>query len=893
MQGPFGSGQGSGQGSAFRGSAAEALAARGKSPSRPAPERAQAARAAAHRVAMAWRTLRLQLRFLVPLVITLVGAAWLAAPVLDNLTLRWFSRDLNSRGLLVSNALSDSIAQALAAERPARLAPLLERTLQDERLFAIAVCSADGRLLRSTERFPRSLSCADATRIAALAEPRLGLAGGAVHVGVQDVRAQRSIVPAGAPDAAATAAPSATPPSGSADRQLERAADRPPGRSAEAPADRAATAPADDSANDATAQPQGPAELVARLVLLHDLSFVERRSQDTRRYLVGLIAALGLVIAVITVAVAQLSWRGWVAGTRALLRGEGLLSPMLAASGGPLALAPELEPLAADLRVRLREMEDEFRRSQGPQGEWTAGRLRTLLQTQLSGDQVIVVSNREPLIHDRDPLGTLVERRPASGLVTAIEPVVRACSGTWIAHGGGSADRATVDAFDRVQVPAEDHGEGSEAAGAYLLRRIWLTEAEEQGYYYGFANEGLWPLCHVAHVRPVFRESDWATYREINQRFADAVVAEARIEDPVVLVQDYHFALLPAMVREQLPNATILTFWHIPWPNPESFGICPWRQEILQGLLGSTILGFHTRYHCKNFIETVDRYLEARIEHEHSTIALKEKETLVEAYPISIEWPEPGVVARWPAVAQCRARVVQRLGIAPPAAADGSVAEPPGLVLAVGVDRFDYTKGILERLNAVERLLEKHPQWRGRFVFVQVAAPTRSALDEYRGFQERIHRVTERINQRFAQPGYQPVHLLAEHHGHDALNELFRAANLCVVTSLHDGMNLVCKEFIAARDDLQGVLILSRFAGAARELPESLIVNPYHVEETADALHRAATMPAAEQRERMASLRSTVREFNVYRWAGRMLSDAGRWRLRARIEARVRRHQPG
>jgi trehalose 6-phosphate synthase len=483
---------------------------------------------------------------------------------------------------------------------------------------------------------------------------------------------------------------------------------------------------------------------------------------------------------------------------------------------------------------------------------------------------VIIVSNREPYIHERAG-GALEVRRPASGLVTAVEPVMRACSGTWIAHGSGSADREVVDARDRVAVPP-GHAD-------YWLRRIWLTPEEEQGYYFGFANEGLWPLCHVAHVRPVFRESDWQAYKLVNQRFADAVVAEARSEDPVVLVQDYHFALLPALVRERLPEATILTFWHIPWPNPESFGICPWRREILQGMLGSTILGFHTRYHCKNFIETVDRYLEARIEHEHSAISYQRKETLVEAYPISIEWPAEGALPGGAPVAECRRRVVARLAL------------PPEAVLAVGVDRFDYTKGILERLNAVERLLEKHPAWVGRFVFVQVAAPTRSSLDEYRSFQERVQRLAERINQRFGKPGYAPVHLLAAHHEPPQVMELLRAANVCVVTSLHDGMNLVCKEFVAARDDLQGVLVLSRFAGAARELPEALIVNPYHVEETADALHQAATMPAAEQRERMASLRSTVREFNVYRWAGRMLADAGRGRLRARIEARVRSHQ--
>jgi len=743
------------------------------------------------------KSLHLQLRFLAPLLVTLVAAAFFALPLMDRLTLRWFARDLNMRGTLVTNTLSDAIGDAISDAKGARLQTLFDRAVQDERLFAIGLCSLDGTMLRSSASFPRTLDCQQAQVAADLPEPRLRLAGGPVHVGVHTV--------------------------------------------------------------------QGESGAVAKLVLLHDLSFIDRRSQDTRRYLLLFIAALGLTIALITVVVAQLSWRGWMSGTRGLLRGEGLVRPMMA--------TPEMAPLAAEIRLRMRDLEDEYRRAQGPQaGDWDPERLRALLRTQLQGDQVIVVSNREPYIHENGANGVVI-RRPASGLVTAVEPVMRACSGIWIAHGSGSADRKVVDRHDRVGVPP-----GREE---YVLRRIWVSAEEEKGYYYGFANEGMWPLCHVAHVRPVFRESDWEQYRTVNQRFADAVVVEARNEDPVVLVQDYHFALVPAMIRARLPRATILTFWHIPWPNPESFGICPWRREILEGMLGSTILGFHTRFHCKNFIETVDRFLEARIEHENSTISFKSEETLVEAYPISIEWPSEQVRASWPTVAECRRRVFERMAL------------PADTCLAVGVDRYDYTKGILERLHAVERLLEKRPEWIGRFVFVQVAAPSRSLLEEYQTFQERIARVTERINERFRRPNYLPIHLFAQHHEHDAVTELFRACDVCVVTSLHDGMNLVCKEFVAARDDEQGALILSRFAGAAREMTEALIVNPYHVEETADALDRAATMPPAEQRERMASLRMTVRENNVFRWAGHMLSDAGRSRLRERIEARVRSHGNG
>jgi trehalose 6-phosphate synthase/phosphatase len=739
------------------------------------------------------KTLRLQLRFLIPLVLTLVLAALIALPLMDRLTLRWFARDLNNRDALVANTLADAITEAETDGKAWRVQSMFERAVQDERLVAIALCSADDRLLRRTDGYPRTLGCARAREISGHADPRLQVEGGAVHVGVHALDAK-----------------------------------------------------AEDSDS---------------LVLLHDLSFIDHRSADTRRYLVGFIVLLGLAMALITVVVAQISWRGWVSGMQGILRGEGLIRPLL----NP---PPELMPFASEVRARLRDLEDEYRRSLDLMSGWTPERLRSLLQTQLRGDQVIVVSNREPYLHERLNDGRVIVRRPASGLVTAVEPVMRACSGTWIAHGSGTADREFVDERDRIAVPPGAHD--------YTLRRIWLSPEEEEGYYNGFANEGLWPLCHVAHVRPVFRESDWQFYKEVNRRFADAVVAEARSEDPVVLVQDYHFALLPELIRERLPRATILTFWHIPWPNPESFGICPWRREILQGMLGSTILGFHTRFHCKNFIETVDRYLEARIEHEHSTISFRDKETLVESYPISIAWPDDTV--RWPSVEECRRRVFERLELA------------PGTCLALGVDRFDYTKGILERLHAVERMLEKRPEWIGRFVFVQVAAPTRSALEEYRAFQQRIHSVADRINQHYGTPDYQPVRLLAEHHEHEAITELFRACHICVVTSLHDGMNLVSKEFVAARDDEQGVLVLSRFAGAARELSEALIVNPYHVEETADALHRAATMPPAEQRERMASLRMTVHENNVFRWAGRMLADAGRFRLRERIAARVQRH---
>jgi trehalose 6-phosphate synthase len=601
----------------------------------------------------------------------------------------------------------------------------------------------------------------------------------------------------------------------------------------------------------------------ARLVLVHDMRFAEGRSIETKRYLFYFFIALGAIVALITIVIAQLSWRGWVHGLRALLRGEGLVRP------AGLAVVPELRPFARDVRALVRQLEGRYRPRDESQTAWTPDTLRSLLAGELSGHEVIVVSNREPYIHVRTPDGIRVQR-PASGLVTALEPIMRACSGIWIAHGSGSADRETVDAHDHILVPPD--------APAYQLRRIWLTPEEETGYYSGFANEGLWPLCHIAHVRPTFRSSDFEHYRTVNARFADAVKQEAKSPDPIVLVQDYHFALLPRMIRDRLPRATIIAFWHIPWPNPEAFAICPWREELLDGMLGSSILGFHTQFHCNNFMDTVDRTLEARVDREAFTVSFKTCLTAVHRYPISVDWPpDPKLLAK--STAQARADVRRRLGL------------PADHALGIGVERLDYTKGILERFRAVDRLLELEPQWIGRFTFVQIAAPTRGMIADYQDYAQRVKAVADEINARFSRAPHPPIVLLAEHHEPESIYEFFRAADLCFVSSLHDGMNLVAKEFIAARDDERGVLVLSQFAGASRELPEALIVNPYDADQCAAALHLALTMGPDEQRARMRLMRGLVGDYNVYRWAGRMLIDAAAMRQRSGLSRFARERE--
>lgn len=604
------------------------------------------------------------------------------------------------------------------------------------------------------------------------------------------------------------------------------------------------------------------------LIILHDLAFAQRRGVEARNYLSLLLGGIVLTSGALAVALVLFIMRQWLQTFRQAITS-------VARNGAPDPGA-DFGMLDQEIRQTLRQLEMGRSIIPAEQTDWSKETIRNIMQSELPGVEVMVVANREPYIHNRGPNGIDLQI-PASGLVSALEPVMRACGGTWIAHGSGSADQETVDAHDRIAVPPD--------APEYTLRRIWISEAEQDGYYYGLANEGLWPLCHIAFTRPVFREGDWRAYRAINERFAQAVVAEAKTPNPIVLIQDYHFALLPRMVREALPDATIITFWHIPWPNSETFGIFPWKEEIIHGILGSTIVGFHTQFHCNNFLETVDRFMESRIDREQESVTLKGHETFVRPYPISIDWP-PAALKSQKDIATCRRNVRERLGLAE----DSHIA--------VGIERFDYTKGVLDRIHAVNELLQAHPEWIGRFTLVQAAAPTRSKLPTYKALQEEAIRLADEVNARYPEASQPPVKLIIRHHDPVEVFELFRAADACIVSSLHDGMNLVAKEFIAARDDAMGVLLLSNFAGASRELPEALIINPYDAHAMGETLHQALTMPASEQHERMRLMRDYVSTRNVYRWAGRMLIDASRMRKKQRVlevaslqSARVRKQK--
>ncbi len=478
---------------------------------------------------------------------------------------------------------------------------------------------------------------------------------------------------------------------------------------------------------------------------------------------------------------------------------------------------------------------------------WTEQKLKVFVKDVLKGRTIFMVSNREPYIHTKNgrDINYYV---PASGMVTAIEPIMQACGGMWIAQGSGNADRLTVDKQDKLKVPPDEP--------KYTLKRVWLTEKEEAGYYYGFSNEGLWPLCHIAYTRPTFKKEDWEEYKKVNGKFAQNILSEIKnIERPIVLIQDFQLALVPRMIKNSRPDASVGIFWHIPWPNSESFSICPWKKEIIDGMLGADLIGFQTQLHCNNFIETVSREIESLLDFEQLTITRQNHTSYIKAFPISIAFPNPSKNKDTNFDSK---KLLKSLNV-------------KTKYIGVGVDRLDYTKGILERLKAIEIFLKKNPTYIGNFTFLQIAAPSRSKIKQYQKFSEDVDKEVERINNLFRKNGWKPILLFKRHHSREEIDQFYKVANICLVTSLHDGMNLVAKEFVAARSDNKGVLILSQFTGASRELKDALIINPYNGEQTAEAIKLALELSPSEQTKKMKRMREVVKNYNIYRWSAELL----------------------
>jgi alpha,alpha-trehalose-phosphate synthase [UDP-forming] len=477
--------------------------------------------------------------------------------------------------------------------------------------------------------------------------------------------------------------------------------------------------------------------------------------------------------------------------------------------------------------------------------------LRKLVQEKLRDCLFIVVSNREPYIHTFS--GREIKCQvPASGLTVALDPVMRTCGGTWIAHGSGDADAHVVDEHNKVKVPPN--------SPEYSLRRVWLSKEDEDGYYFGFANQALWPLCHIAYTPPLFDQSDWESYKKVNQIFADNVLDEVGDRKAFVFVQDYHLALLPKLIKAGNPNITVAQFWHIPWPNPEVFRICPWQEEIVEGLLGNDLLGFHILYHCNNFLDTVDRTIQAKVDREKYEVHMGDRRTLIKSFPISVDFETISRQAQSEEINAEIERLKNVLGIRDE-------------FIGMGLDRFDYTKGIPDRLRAIDRFFTKYPDYKGTLVFIQVGVPSRVHIPAYKRINDEIDNLVEEINWKHAVWHWKPIIYLAEHLSPTTLLALRRMANFCIVSSLHDGMNLVAKEYVASRFDEDGVLILSRFTGAARELTDAVQVNPYATDHFAEAIKQALEMAPEERQRRMRRMREVVQENNIYKWAADLISE--------------------
>jgi alpha,alpha-trehalose-phosphate synthase [UDP-forming] len=598
--------------------------------------------------------------------------------------------------------------------------------------------------------------------------------------------------------------------------------------------------------------------------LVHDASFIDDRLQGIWRTNFLRLLAHFVLITLTTMLVVRWSITGPIAlvakWMRGLRTGKGAPPPVLPRGDILAPLTHEVSLLAKSLAQARASAQQEARLRMTSESLWTAERLKEHVRTELREKSLFVVSNREPYMHNHTEHGPQCIV-PAGGLVTALDPILRACGGMWVAHGSGTADREFADETGHLKVPPEDP--------SYTLHRVYLTKEEEEGYYYGFSNEGIWPLCHITHTRPSFQLDDWQQYQEVNRKFAEALLEDIEHEEaPLVLIQDYHFALLPMLVKEKRPDARVAIFWHIPWPNPEVFGICPWKEELLLGLLGADLIGFHTQFHCNNFLETVDRILESKTNWDSFSVERNRQVTMIRPFPISVAPPPAGEESaerRLPAEA-ARQALLQPLGISP-------------RFIAVGVDRIDYTKGILERFLAVERLLQKYPEYAGQFTLLQLGAPSRTHIKRYHDLIAELDETAERINWAYQSKRWKPIVFLKAHHSHETINRFYRIADVCLVTSLHDGMNLVAKEFIASRTDEDGVLILSQFAGAANELQDAIIVNPYHTEEVAESIHSALTMDVAERTQRMKELRTVVRERNVFRWAANIITALSHVRL--------------
>lgn len=483
---------------------------------------------------------------------------------------------------------------------------------------------------------------------------------------------------------------------------------------------------------------------------------------------------------------------------------------------------------------------------------WTKKDLEQLIKDKMKDYLFVVVANREPYTHVFK--GNKIEcQRGVGGVSSALDPVMRACNGIWVAYGNGDADHKTSDEKGRLRVPPEDP--------SYTLRRVWLSKQEELGFYYGYSNSFLWPLCHVAFQRPSFTQEDWDCYKQVNEKFAKTVLEEIGDQKAFVWIQDYHFCLLARYLKESPISKQIITahFWHIPWPNYEIFRLCPQKKEILEGLLANDLMGFHLRYHCYNFLDAIDREIESKIDRERFAVIRNNHETLIRPYPISVDYEGLVEKSRSQEIQAIKQTLIEQYKLY-------------GMKILVGLDRIDYIKGLPEKFRAIDVLLERHPELREKIVLLQIGVISRLHLKVYKDLNDEINALVENINWKYSTNSWNPIILTRQHFSLTQLLALYSIADVAIVSSLHDGMNVVAKEFVASRESAC-MLVLSRFTGAARELTDAVLINPYDSIEFSEGIYNALTLSEEEREKRMAKMRQAIQSANIFRWAGKIISE--------------------
>src|SRR3989338_5097656 len=743
--------------------------------------------------------MKITLRLIISLIIVAASVAALFSFLQARAEKKRLVDELERKNIVLSESLKESVLLILKSNNPSKLTKLVDRFGNRERLLGVIIYNADSQILSQTSGLPESFKQLSSEIIQAIQEGQ----NKSFFKKIEQRHIYYHITPIVQDE--------------------------------------------DSSVSGA-------------LMLLHDSAYIDTRIKEIWGNNFIRLLILSFLIVITTLIVVRWSITGPIAQIadwiKELRLGENNQLTHLPRGDVLGPLASEVRQLAKSLTTARAAAEQEAWLRLSSESVWTPEKLKEHVRNKLGEKTLFLISNREPYMHvkQKRKVECIV---PASGLVTALEPVMRACGGIWIAHGAGDSDREVCDSQDKLKVPPNEP--------AYTLKRIWLSKEEEDGHYYGFSNEGLWPLCHITHTRPTFRLEDWIQYQKVNQKFADTLLEEIKNEEcPLILIQDYHFALLPLLIRKKRPDVHIAVFWHIPWPNPESFSICPWKQEILLGMLGADILGFHIQFHCNNFLDTVDNVLESKVNWENFSVQRLGHTTSVKPFPISVSSPmETSFTQGEVSPETNKARILE------------SLSKDYGIhteTIGVGVDRLDYTKGIVERFKAVERFFAKYQQYIGKFTFIELGAPSRTHIQKYHDFIAEVEKTVDEINWKLQTKEWKPILFLKAHHSHEEILPFYKAADLCLVTSLHDGMNLVAKEFIATRGDEDGVLILSQFTGASRELKEALIVNPYDIEEVAESIRLALMMDSVERSRRMKQMRAIVQDRNIYRWAANIIT---------------------